>query len=174
MQEGAARVTWESFSTWIRSGTRPPAATRHASPCATVLSLLMGIPVFVSGCGPASAQREVTGTVTLDGARLESGTITLTPIATGRSAGGKIVEGKFTISREKGPEPGEYDVKIVSRVGTGNMIPNPNVPGDFAEEVRNIIPTRYNARTELRIEITADGKNNFDFPLESEPRRPGR
>ncbi|MEM9353116.1 MAG: hypothetical protein AAGA92_08890, partial [Planctomycetota bacterium] len=70
--------------------------------------------VGLAGCRDPTGRQQVTGTVTLDGDPLPEGRISLRPLATGPSAGGKIVEGQFEIDRTKGPLPGAYTVSIQS------------------------------------------------------------
>lgn len=129
---------------------------------------LLSILASCQGCwGSTTNQEPVTGTVTLDAQPLTRGTITFAPIAKGRSAGATIEDGEFSIARQDGPEPGTYQVSISARVPTGRKLENPSNPGEFAEELQQILPPRYNSRSELTAEVRADGENHFEFRLDS-------
>ncbi len=129
------------------------------------LGLLLAFPL---GCGPARIDRApVGGEVTLDGAPLESGYIAFQPLAGGPSAGGEINGGRFSIPREEGPSPADYRVEIISYKSTGRQIADPDRPGQTTEEKRQIIPAKYNAKSDLQVTIPAGGKLDMNFPLTS-------
>ena len=131
---------------------------------------------LVSGCGPSSDgidRQPVTGAVTLDKEPLTQGAITFTPSADGPSAGGTIDRGRYSIARADGPAQGSYRVSIVSMQPTGRKLPDPEgPPGSLAEELQNIVPSRYNTKSELEV-VVRMGTNTFDFNLERvPPKRP--
>ncbi|WP_435020147.1 hypothetical protein TA3x_001671 [Tundrisphaera sp. TA3] len=119
------------------------------------------------GCGgEAGAPRQAaSGTVTLDGKPLESGTITFIPTEGGPGAFGTIQAGTYRFGTGDGPTAGRYAVEIVDVRPTGRTIPNPDAPGTTIAEVRNAIPPRYNARTELVADVKPDAENSFRFDL---------
>jgi hypothetical protein len=105
--------------------------------------------------------------VTLDGQPLTSGAITLLPAKAGPAAGGPVEDGRFSNGTADGPGAGPYRVEIVSVRPTGKRVKDPDGSPNPVEEVHNVIPTRYNTRTELQVEVKPDGDNAFKFDLSS-------
>jgi hypothetical protein len=131
--------------------------------------------LLAAGCGaePGPARRPVSGSVKLDGKPLSDGAITFLPADGGPPAIAELSDGRFSIGRSEGPAPGPYDVEIVAVRPTGKRIRHPDLPSETTEEVHNVVPARYNARTKLRVDVKADDENTFDFNLSSreEPAR---
>ncbi len=130
-----------------------------------VLALACGAAI---GCSSdANVGLDVNGSVTLDGKPLPSGTISFaTP--DGRSLGtAEVAEGRYAIPASAGLQPGTYQVEILSVVPTGKTVKNPDFPNETIKEVRNVVPARYNVRSELKAELKADGPREFSFPLSS-------
>ena len=83
----------------------------------------------------------------------------------GPKAGAAVVNGEFQIPQAEGPSFGTFDVFITTDRppydrDTELSADRPELPE---------IPARYNAETELRVDTTADGPNDFDFDLTSHP-----
>lgn len=108
----------------------------------------------------------VSGTVTLDGKPLETGSILFTPEGLGPTAGGEIENGRYDLSRELGPSPGPYRVQIQSWRPAGRAIRD-EATGTTEQNLVSIIPRRYNERSELKVAIEQGTENTFDFALES-------
>ncbi len=124
--------------------------------CFCVLLLL------ASGCGGADDTRvPVEGEVTLDGRPLAEGHITLVPLGDGVSAGGTIRNGKFHVEKARGPSPGRYRVEIVSYQPTGEKFPDPERAGQMAEELKQVIPDKYNRQSQLEVEVPPSGPLRF-------------
>jgi len=129
--------------------------------------ILAAILTSVIGCGPASDRLPISGAITLDGKPLDSGSIQFTSKGRGKlmASGAMIVNGEFSIPREKGLPPGTYFVEISSpdtqaplaayQAGPGQ----PRLPPTAPER----IPAEYNANR--TIEVTADGENHFTFDI---------
>jgi len=123
------------------------------------------VSVGLLGCGggpkgPKTAQ--VSGTVTLDGAPLDEGSINFIPEdGTGAPAGTKIVKGSYSVAVPLGSKRVEIRApKVVGQKVAYEGDPNsPKI--DLIEER---VPHRYNATTELKTVVT-DGTNKADFPL---------
>ena len=116
------------------------------------------------GCGSSDGRVGVAGAVTLDGKPLDNGVITFLSRGERPSSGGAaILAGKYEIPAEHGLLPGKYQVAI-DAADPGDAQARPDHPG-MAIPVSKI-PLRYNGETELMAEISADGENQFDFPLE--------
>jgi hypothetical protein len=122
-----------------------------------------------AGCGSSGPNERVHGKVTLNGAPVAKGVISLAPVESGPSAAGEIVDGQYDIGPEKGPLPGRYKVSISGMIGTGKQEKDPDT-GETWEVMRESIPERYNSRTELIMEVKADGDNEFDYALSSKPQ----
>ncbi len=138
-----------------------------------IRSSLSWIPLLLllfvaAGCG--SNRAGVGGEVTLDGQPIEGGTISFIPTdsAAGPSAWGKIEGGRYSIDAREGPAVGASRVEIRWARKTGKKIPAraPAPPKSFTEVRREAVPVRYNAQSELRVEIER-GNNTFDFALKS-------
>jgi hypothetical protein len=138
------------------------------------LALLETLLMVVPGCGGAGdgiARQAVSGSASLDGKPLDQGQLTLIPIQAGPTAGGEIAQGVFTINRARGPSPGKYRVMIVAIRPTGRQVRDADgPPGSKVAEMANVIPERYNTKTELEIEVKSDGPNTFTFDLVSAPK----
>jgi hypothetical protein len=127
----------------------------------------------VAGCGRKADgidRQAVSGEVTLDGKPLADGSITFSPTGDGPSAGGTITGGRYAIAQAEGPAPGSYKVVIQAMQPTGKKLPDSDHPGKTVDEMTNVVPEAYNARTELTAEVKKGGPNTFNFPLSSKAR----
>jgi hypothetical protein len=121
------------------------------------------------GCGGAEddlPRQAVTGEVMLDGRPLGQGQISFVPVSgdAGTQVGSPIAAGSYEVAREMGPVPGAYLVRIHGGSAGGD-------PDDQAKKYKlqpDPVPARYNTRTDLRVEVKADGPNTFNFDLKSE------
>ncbi len=127
----------------------------------------------VAGCGETVddlPRRGISGTITLDGAPMEGGTISFAPDGTPRpnpvTAGAVIRAGEYAIETAKGLTPGDYRVSINSqRKGAGaSKAPG---PGERKGASKEPIPARYNSSTSLKASVTADGPTKFDYEITS-------
>jgi len=131
--------------------------------------LTAGVLVLVAGCGGSGIERvEVSGTITLDGKPVESGSVLLIPLKGGPTAGRAFTGGEFHIGQSDGPSPGPYRVEITAFRGTGEMIPDGDFPDKLEERQEQYIPPRYNDQSELEVQVSAEGENHWDFKLKSQ------
>jgi hypothetical protein len=136
-----------------------PAASLRVALVAPALITLF----FLTGCG--SATSSVEGTITFDGAPVESGGISLIAEGVdGLKAGAEIIGGNYTISAERGPKPGKHRVEIVWNKKTGKQVPTPGDPAVKTDETKQVIPKKYNSQSILSVDIKA-GANKHDFAL---------
>lgn len=143
-------------------GPRNPGRGRFFSGLA--LASVFGL----AGCGESGPPRQpVSGTVTLDGKPLASGSITFAPVEGVTAATAEVRDGAYRIGRSEGPVPGRYQVEIVAVQPTGKRIRHPDLPSETTDEVRNLIPPQYNVETRLAAEVKSDGENVFRFDLSS-------
>lgn len=137
---------------------------RHAA-ATRVLASLSGL-VLLTGCSDTTGRQEVSGEVTLAGQPLKEGQILFRPLEKGPTAAGRIVDGAFRLDASKGPLPGPYKVSIESFETTGRKIALVDSPGTKVDEQRQIIPPKYNARSELQETVVGGGENHFTFELQ--------
>ncbi|CAK9037551.1 Arylsulfatase A (ASA) (Cerebroside-sulfatase) [Durusdinium trenchii] len=123
------------------------------------------------GCG-SQGNSGVSGTITLDGAPLSTGRVSLAPTGSGTSASGGIVDGKYTVPLKVDAYPAAYVVRVSSPQPTGRMIAHPDGPNGKMEEIAEVIPPRYNAASELTITLNSASDHEFNFDLAAEPGRP--
>ena len=118
----------------------------------------------LAGCGPS--RRAIEGMVTVNGAPLELGMITFSPIEpTGEqnSVGGKITNGAYALDATRGPLPGKYRVEIYWSKKTGKQVANADGGGTQDEMIEGL-PAKYNKESELTTEITSwTSTANFDL-----------
>lgn len=122
--------------------------------------------VALTGCGgDGTSGVNVSGTVTLDNAPLETGMITFLPVdGKGATAGATITNGKYSTKIE----PGSKKVSIISEKVTGQTPRDPADPsGEQITHTQQIIPPQYNDQSTLTVDVPAGGKSDADFPLTS-------
>jgi hypothetical protein len=119
---------------------------------------ILAVVALCAGCAPASDMVEVSGEVTWNGMPVPNGMIVLQPVDPKTPpAGGQIRDGKYQL-RSK---PGKMRVQIEAVRATNQVDPATGTPlGEM------YIPARYNTQTSLEAEISSDGANRFDFPLQ--------
>ena len=126
----------------------------------------------VAGCGPANPRDRlpVSGTVTLDGAPLDQGSIQFRPYERedGVGSGAMIKNGKYEIPVLKGLPVGKYRVRINSARADESALP-PESGGFMAgRPTVERIPAKYNRNSEEIIEVTAGGPNEFNYEIVTE------
>jgi hypothetical protein len=135
----------------------------------------LGLAVGCAGSSDDLPREAVSGTVTLDGQLLPSGSISFMPSdssgagVTTTGGGGTITSGKFSIARETGLVPGSYNVAIYASEESAGRTKPQQVGGGSkpAERAKELIPAKYNTSTELKAEIKKGGGNALTFTLES-------
>jgi hypothetical protein len=121
----------------------------------------IAVAVVAIGCGgPTDGRLQITGEVTFDGQPVADGYVTLSPLGSGPSAGGRIQDGEFVIERDKGPMAGKYRVVLQAMRETGRMIPiDPALPHDTVAETVQYIPPHYNTRSQLTADLSPDNRH---------------
>lgn len=134
------------------------------------------VAAMLAGCSDGAGgppRQAVSGVVTLDGQPLGAGSIVFVPVGPdGEPTGGEIKDGAFAIPLKNGPSPGAYSVSVYSRQATGKKLPDPNNPDATIEEGFEVIPPRYNVKTELKADVAQGGDNRFEFKLEGAIKSP--
>jgi hypothetical protein len=128
---------------------------------------------LVAGCqhktydGPQ--RYPVSGTVAMDGELVDEGSIALTDPSNGaklRGAGGEIVNGKFSVPEEKGPNAGSYRVHISWLKKTGKKFRAPDTSDEVYYDARKeVVPVRFRGpASELTVEVPSlDNTYHFDL-----------
>ena len=144
-------------------GARSSIMTVGSCSVLAVVCLLLSL----AGC-ESGGRKGLTGTVTFDGQLLPDGRIVFRPQSgtEGPSAGGLIQEGKFAVSSSEGVVVGSYRVEIEAGRSTGRQ--ELDETGRLVDQVEQYIPTRYNRQSELTVEVTDSGPNEFTFDLMSD------
>jgi hypothetical protein len=117
----------------------------------------------LAGCGRRGEMAEINGAVTYGGQPLRKGLVKFFPVdGKGRTAAGVVVDGRYSACIGLGQK--NVQIEGFKVAGRGRAQPeNPNSPMVDIEE--QILPDRYNAKTELTCEITS-GNVTYDFRLE--------
>jgi hypothetical protein len=127
------------------------------------------------GCGAEKdgrARQPISGAVTVDGQPLKGGYLVFEPQGGQTTqSGGMIVEGKFDVPEQHGPEPGTYSVAIFAEgAPPTTTTAQPGTPEyeaaiAKAKSSQMTIPEKYNVKTELTAEVTSGTANVFNFDL---------
>ena len=135
---------------------------------ASLVGLLLTLPVL-AGCGNADGPQRypIDGSITLHGEPLDQGTIQFTPTGdAGIGTGAAISNGTYSIPRDKGLPPGQYRVMIFSAKldAAPSEMEEVGPPGS-AELMPERIPPKYNALSEITVEVEPEADNTFDFQV---------
>lgn len=117
----------------------------------------------ISGCGSAEDPTvPVSGNVTLDGQPLPSGRITFLPSdGKGAVAGAEVATGKYEARVTPGPK--QVTVTAQREAAAGKKPVDPHA----GPSQQQYLPARYNTKTELKTDVSVEGSDAIDFPLES-------
>jgi hypothetical protein len=120
----------------------------------------------LGGCGRNGGLTEISGTVSYDGQSVKKGIITFMPAnGNGPTAAATIVDGKYSLKIA----PGEKLVRIEGYKVVGQRRYSPNNPNSpMVDMQEQILPDRYNKKSELTREITPSLRT-CDFVLEKSP-----
>jgi hypothetical protein len=138
-------------------------------PSRTMLTFAIACVSGLTGCGPPSDRLPVTGSVSLDGVPLDSGSIRFS--STGEkmvAAGSMIRDGEYSIPAAKGLPPGTYRLEITSPDNDAPPVVYRDAsggPGIPTQPER--IPPEYNINSQKTVEVTGEGDNHFEFTIQS-------
>jgi hypothetical protein len=127
------------------------------------LTLCLLLICFSLGCSADVKHGMLSGTVTLDGQPLKSGTIRFDSTnGKAHAADASITDGKYSAKIE----PGDKRVSITSPkvIGKRKMYDTPDSP--IVDVTEELLPKRYNAQSELTLKVEA-GPQSKDFALQS-------
>lgn len=122
---------------------------------------LCAVALLFSGCG-GTGLAEISGNVVYDGTPVQQGTIAFLPTdGAGPTAAGAVADGKYSVKIAPGRKRVQIEAfRIVGQRHHRNAPDSPLV--DIREQ---ILPDRYNARTELVREVTPENRV-YDFALD--------
>lgn len=112
--------------------------------------------------------RPLRGSVRLEGRPLAKGTVHFIPIESvyNRSAAGTIANGEYVVPQEFGLAPGKYQVQVSSiRAEEITRALESQLNGEEAAELREEVPDRYNAKSEIYLDLTEGGVLEMDLDL---------
>jgi len=129
----------------------------------------------LSGCSAGDddlPRQPVSGTVRFDGKNLARGTILFFPDNRTKSDGSNptgdvILNGRFSIPRRKGPTPGKYKISIFAERARADRIQHEASPGSIDPRADTKIPAKFNAATELEVEVKEGGIKELKIDLTS-------
>ena len=140
--------------------------------CAALVGLF--ILAHFSGCGGDPLGRQpISGSVNLDGAPLEKGTINFHPAdsSVATATGGPIAGGKFAFDRQKGLAAGKYRVTVhAPKPGTGGQVVEGAMPGDPIAPPVELIPPDWNTNSTQTVEVQSSGNNEFNFDIKTKAK----
>jgi hypothetical protein len=136
--------------------------------CVRPLYAVVAVAVALAvGCGSSGPKLyRVTGTVKYKDAPVKTGTIVFRSLDGKHTATGNLANGEYDIPETSGLPEGKYQVAVSSPDPKGPPPPGPNdLPGDSAAAAKDLLPAKYNAKTELTAEVKAQPRNEVNFDL---------
>lgn len=116
--------------------------------------------LVIAGCGKSDVG-VVTGTITVDGSPAKQGSIAFFPVdQKSRTAGGEIVDGKYTAEVPLGKFT--VEIRVPKIVGEKKLYDTPNSP--IQKIMAESLPAKFNDKTELTVDV-APGESQKDFVL---------
>src|ERR1700685_749538 len=133
---------------------------------------------LAAGCSRAGGppRAAVRGEVSLDEAPLKAGVIRFIPTGEGK---GPVVlttikDGRYELARSEGPVLGKNSIEIVATPTDNPVAGATDIRTAWAEYAKAsashapvAIPRKYNRNSVLSVDVTAKGRNTFDFKLAS-------
>jgi hypothetical protein len=126
-------------------------------------AVALGLLALALGCGGGPRRVVVHGKVTFKGQPLSDGQIRFI-IDNRPTAMGQIKKGMYRIDHQGGVPVGSGKVEIEGFEDT-KRVAFTSIDGKKTMEARQILPAKYNEKSELKVEITAGGPNEKNFDL---------
>lgn len=128
-------------------------------------ALLITILALVAGCSSEPSRVPLTGSVQYGGKPVPTGVVRLiAKDEKGVNSNASIKDGKYEFTAKDGPQVGKYQVQITWPKKTGRKINETEDQEYVQEEVIEQIPSKYNIKSELTLDVTPAMKS-FDFDL---------
>lgn len=129
--------------------------------------MLACLALSATGCGNSSGLCPVSGEVTLKGQPLASGTVVFEG-SNGARGGATITNGKFSLPKAQGLEPGTYTVRL-SAVEAPDASSPPGPPGPEVAALertnRDLIPPEYGVKSTLTFEVGPNSSNKLEVAI---------
>ena len=131
------------------------------------LGLLALVAALAAGCRDGPSVGDVRGEVTLDGRPLDEGVVRFVPLdGKTPTASALIAEGKFSERVPVGSHRVEISApRLPKGIASSRQMKRGTV--DEGAALEELIPQRYNARSELKADVTR-GTNQVRFDLKSQ------
>jgi hypothetical protein len=116
----------------------------------------------LSACSQKPDSMAIRGQVTFQGKPLEKGTVSFTPEnGASNAVVAAIKDGRYAVSLSPGPK--RVQISSMKTVGKQQVM----VGGEprTVDAMRETIPEQYNAKSSLRIDVSAESNKDFDFIL---------
>jgi hypothetical protein len=127
------------------------------------------------GCGPRSDRLAISGTVTLNGAPLDSGSIRFSSLPGEKmyATGAMVKDGAYKVPQPKGLPPGKYRVEINSPDLKAPLVATRPAPGEPVgpPTAPERIPAAYNMNSTQTVEVAIGKGNDFVFDITSAPAK---
>jgi hypothetical protein len=140
-------------------------------PASSALALILALTTIGCSGGRDNLPREpVAGTVTMDGQPLPEAVIQFYPTGDAKSTGAnaQVKAGQFSIPREDGLVPGSYKVSISHAELEAALYKGKKDDSPRSKKLGpELIPARYNSKSELTAEIKAGGTRDLKYELSS-------
>jgi hypothetical protein len=122
--------------------------------------------VWLVGCNSEAKRYRVTGTVTYKGEPVKAGSISFRSLDGAHAGGGAIANGEYDISESSGLVVGKYQVAINYPDPKGpSASAKEEMPGDSRAYAKDLLPAKYNQKTELTAEVKPEARNEINFDL---------
>jgi hypothetical protein len=132
----------------------------------------VGLAVVVACWGCADPKNAtLTGNVTLDGAAVPQGSISFFPVdGKGSTAGGEIVDGKYSVQVPFGTS--RVEIRVAKVTGQKKLYDTPDSP--VQNVLSEVLPPRYNDLSELQVTVEKGKKAepvDFDLTLKDPKKK---
>jgi hypothetical protein len=126
--------------------------------------LMFFVTLLLAGCGSNDGRKTVSGTVSLDGKPLASGSVVFQCVeGKGNNAGGPVKDGQFSIPASHGVFPAKYAVAVQAFRPTGRKVHSESTGRDIDE----VAQLQFRESGSITATVTAGGNNYFEFKLTS-------
>lgn len=136
-----------------------------------VLRAVLVIVTIAAGCntGPAPPKRgKLSGKITLDGQPVAAANIRFIALeADGINVLAKVTNGEYSLPEGEGPVKGKYRVEFSVPSATKYRMPNPDDPGKWIEEPKEVLPPRYHRESSVTLDYDPASPQPFNYALTS-------
>ncbi len=130
--------------------------------CRMLQGSLLGVTLLlVAGCSEPSTTAEVSGSVSVDGVPVESGSIGFFPVDGKSSTAGAVIKaGRYTAQVPFGKS--KVEIRVPKVIGEKKLYDTPDSP--VQPVMTESLPPKFNEESELQMDVEP-GTNEEDFNL---------